>query len=122
MPANSTEQETKKHIDIKVIGGGWNMDAGQQAEQASDLYSIAQDIKHRIMESGLARMLVAERNPTLRADVLVQIEQKAEQDERVIPGTVTAVELLGVDRESLTVQLTGQAYDYSESIDIKVTP
>ncbi|PMJ92865.1 DUF2590 family protein [Vibrio sp. 10N.261.55.A7] len=112
----------KAHIDIKVIEGGWNMDAGQQAEQASDLYSIAQDIKHRIMESGLARMLVAERNPTLRADVLVQIEQKAEQDERVIPGTVTASEVYGLDRESLTVQLTGQAYDYEESINIEVTP
>ncbi|WP_295894135.1 DUF2590 family protein [uncultured Vibrio sp.] len=112
----------KAHIDIKVIEGGWNMDAGQQAEQASDLYSIAQDIKHRIMESGLARMLVAERNPTLRADVLVQIEQQAEKDERVIPGTVTAVERSALDLESLTIQLTGQAYDYSETLDIEVTP
>lgn len=66
----------KRYIDIKVIDGGWKIDAGAQPTQCSDLYSIAQDIKHAIMESGLARKLVAERNPILRADVLLQIEQK----------------------------------------------
>ena len=45
----------KKYIDIKVVDGGWDIDAGQQPQECSDLYSIAQDIKHSIMESGLAR-------------------------------------------------------------------
>ncbi len=105
----------KKFIDIKVIQGGWNVDAGQQPEQASDLYSIAQDVKHRIMESGLARKLLAERNPTLRADVLVQIEQAAEQDERIIPGSAYANETaMG------TVSLTAKAFEFSGAIDIEV--
>jgi len=105
----------KKFVDIKVIQGGWNVDAGQQPEPASDLYSIAQDVKHRIMESGLARKLLAERNPTLRADVLVQIEQAAEQDERIIPGSVYANETkIG------TVELTAKAFDFSDAIDIEV--
>ncbi|EKA2635218.1 DUF2590 family protein, partial [Vibrio alginolyticus] len=51
--------ERKRYNDIKVVEGGWVMDAGQQPKECSDLYSIAQDIKHAIMESGLARQLVA---------------------------------------------------------------
>ncbi|WP_299689317.1 DUF2590 family protein [uncultured Vibrio sp.] len=101
--------ESKKYIDIKVIDGGWDMDAGQQPAECSDLYSIAQDIKHAIMESGLARQLVAERNPALRADVMVQIEQLAERDVRVVPGTATATEL-----EAGEITLTATAYEYGE--------
>lgn len=105
----------KNYIDIKVIEGGWSLDAGQQPEQASDLYSIAQDVKHRIMESGLARKLLAERNATLRADVLVQIEQAAEQDYRIIPGSAYANETnMG------TIELKAKAFDYSEVIGIEV--
>ncbi|CDT98541.1 Uncharacterized 12.7 kDa protein in lys 3'region [Vibrio coralliirubri] len=99
--------ETKNYIDIKVVDGGWDMDAGQQPAECSDLYSIAQDIKHAIMESGLARLLVAERNPALRADVMVQIEQIAELDVRVVPGTATASELDAGD-----ITLTAIAYQY----------
>ncbi|MGF1696547.1 DUF2590 family protein [Vibrio lamellibrachiae] len=113
--------QDKKHIDIKVIEGAWNMDAGQQPEPASDLYSIAQDIKHRIMESGLARELVGERNPTLRADVLVQVEKKAEEDYRVVPGTAYAQELNGYSDDTLRIQLTAEAYGYDENLEIEVT-
>ncbi len=97
----------KKHIDIKVIDGGWQLDAGQQPTQCSDLYSIAQDIKHAIMESGLARELIAERNYALRDDVLVQIEQLAEQDSRIIPGTATASE-----GDAGQITLTATAYEF----------
>ncbi|CAH8213407.1 conserved hypothetical protein [Vibrio aestuarianus] len=105
----------KRYIDIKVIDGGWEMDAGQQPQKCSDLYSIAQDVKHDIMESGLARLLIAERNPVLRADVLVQIEQKAESDTRIIPGTAVATEQSAGD-----ITLTAKAYDYSDTINIEV--
>lgn len=104
MPDNDS-----KYIDIKVIDGGWQMDAGQQATLCNDLYSIAQDIKHAIMESGLARMLVAERNPALRTDVLVQIEQKAELDTRIVPGTATVIELSPGE-----IYLTATAYEFGK--------
>ncbi len=105
----------KRYIDIKVIDGGWKIDAGAQPTQCSDLYSIAQDIKHAIMESGLARKLVAERNPILRADVLLQIEQKAELDNRIIPGTAKAIE-----SEAGNILLTANAYDYEQPISTEV--
>ncbi|WP_428757631.1 DUF2590 family protein [Vibrio atlanticus] len=101
--------DDKKYRDIKVIDGGWEMDSGQQPAECSDLYSIAQDIKHTIMEAGLARQLVAERNPALRVDVMVQIEQLAEGDVRVVPGTATATE-----RETGEMTLTATAYEYGE--------
>ncbi len=106
----------KQYIDIKVIDGGWDIDSGEQPTQCSDLYSIAQDIKHAIMESGLARKLVAERNPVLRADVLLQIEQKAELDTRIIPGTASASEADAGD-----ITLTANAYDYDQLINIEVS-
>ncbi|EGR1512110.1 DUF2590 family protein [Vibrio vulnificus] len=106
----------KRFIDIKVIDGGWHLDAGSQPTQCSDLYSIAQDVKHSIMESGLARKLAAERNAILRADVLLQIEQKAEADTRIIPGTATAIE---TDTGNIT--LTAKAYGFEDKITTEVS-
>ncbi|MBY7903022.1 DUF2590 family protein [Vibrio fluvialis] len=106
----------KRYIDIKVVEGGWELDSGAQPTQCSDLYSIAQDIKHSIMESGLARKLSAERNGILRADILLQIEQKAEADARVIPGSATAVEA-----GAGNVLLTAYAYGYDEKINTEVS-
>ena len=83
----------KKYVDIKVIDGGWDMDAGQQPTQCNDLYSIAQDVKHSIMESGLLRQLQAERSPVLRSDINIQIEQLAESDLRIVPGSATVTEV-----------------------------
>lgn len=105
----------KSYIDIKVIDGGWQLDAGQQPTQCSDLYSIAQDIKHSIMESGLARELIAERSPVLRSDVLIQIEQLAETDTRIIPGTATATETSASD-----ITLTAETYEFGTT-SIEVT-
>lgn len=106
----------EKYIDIKVIDGGWDIDAGQQPQECSDLYSIAQDIKHAIMESGLARELVAERNPVLRNDVLIQMEQIAELDVRIIPGTATVIELSPGE-----IIITADAYEYGSTGEITVT-
>lgn len=83
---------TKHHIDLFVNEGGVDFDAGQQPHYTSDIMSIAQDVKHAILESGLVRELQAERNRTLRADVLTQIEMLIETDKRIEPGTASAVE------------------------------
>ncbi len=62
-----------KYIDLLVVNGAWQLDAGGQPRYTQDRHSIGQDIKHRIMESGLARKLIGERSPTLRADVMTEI-------------------------------------------------
>ncbi|MCC3836723.1 DUF2590 family protein, partial [Vibrio parahaemolyticus] len=63
---------TEQFIDLLVTDGGIDFDAGQQPIYTNDRNSIAQDIKHAIMESGLLREMQAERNRTLRADVLTR--------------------------------------------------
>ncbi|SHO57897.1 DUF2590 family protein [Vibrio quintilis] len=99
----------KKYIDIKIVDGSWDIDPGQQPDYCSDAYSIAQDVKHAIMESGLARELQAERNPALRADVLIRIEQTAESDDRIIPGSASAQE-----QSSGLIYLTATAYEFGD--------
>ncbi|WP_429076462.1 DUF2590 family protein [Aeromonas hydrophila] len=77
-----------KYLDILVINGAWQLDAGGEPRRTQDRHSIGQDIKHRIMESGLARKFIGERSPTLRADVMTEIELLVENDERLVPGTI----------------------------------
>ncbi|ALP41755.1 DUF2590 family protein [Aeromonas schubertii] len=96
-----------KYVDILVEGGAWVLDAGSQPRLTADRHSIGQDIKHRIMESGLARKLVGERSPTLRADVMTEIELLVELDERLIPGTIEIREE-APDR----LRITATTYDF----------
>lgn len=83
---------TKHYIDLFVNLGGVDFDAGQQPHYISDIMSIAQDVKHAVLESGLVRELQAERNRTLRADVLTRIEMLIETDLRIEPGSASAFE------------------------------
>jgi len=93
------------YIDLLIEGGGIVLDAGAQPLYTDNRASIGQDIKHAVMESGLARALVGERSPTLRADVRTQIRILVEQDERIVPGTADVIEE-AADRYLLTATTT----------------
>ncbi|PKH06659.1 DUF2590 family protein [Moritella sp. Urea-trap-13] len=82
----------KYYIDLLVNQGGVDFDAGQQPRYTNDIMSIAQDVKHAVLESGLVRLLQAERNRTLREDVLTRIEMLIEIDLRIEPGSASALE------------------------------
>ena len=88
---------TEQYIDLLVTDGGIDFDAGQQPIYTHDRNSIAQDIKHAILESGLLREIQAERNRTLRADVLTRIEMLVEQDQRIVPGTANVTQQTSED-------------------------
>ncbi|MDC9591473.1 DUF2590 family protein [Xenorhabdus sp. XENO-10] len=77
-----------KYIDLWITGGDFTLNAGNEPRFCHNRFSVGQDCVHAIMESGLATELVAERSPTLRADIRTQIEILVEEDERIIPGTV----------------------------------
>ncbi len=83
---------TELYVDLLVTEGGIDFDAGQQPTYTADRNSIAQDIKHAILESGLLRELQAERSRAIRADVLTRIEMLIESDERIEPGTAEVTE------------------------------
>lgn len=97
------------YIDLLVENGGLVLDAGAQPVTTDNRHSIGQDIKHGVLESGLARALIGERSPTLRADVRTQIRILVEQDTRIVPGTAEVREE-AADR----YLLTARTYEFGE--------
>ncbi|MEX6062123.1 DUF2590 family protein [Providencia hangzhouensis] len=76
------------YIDLLITNRDLTLNSGNEPGLCNNRQSITQDVAHRIIESGLATQLVAERSPTLRADIRTQMEMLVESDERLVPGTV----------------------------------
>lgn len=94
------------YTDLLISNEDVVLDSGQNPVLTTDRSVIAQDIKHAILESGLAVKLVAERSPTELADVEQQIILLAESDLRIIPGTGN---IKMIDEARL---LTAESYDF----------
>ncbi|CAI0760223.1 DUF2590 family protein [Serratia ficaria] len=99
--------EEKLYIDLLITDRDFTLNAGFEPVLCNNLVSIGQDIKHAIMESGLATQLVAERSPTLRADIILQITLLVENDERLIPSTIYVTE-----EASGRLLITADTYDF----------
>ena len=78
--------------DILIINGDLVLDEGGNPILIQDRDVIAQDIKHAIIESGLAIKLIGEKSPTLRADIKIELELLLESEKRLISGTVNIEE------------------------------
>ncbi|AXF75339.1 DUF2590 family protein [Erwinia tracheiphila] len=85
------------YIDLLIADGSFTLNSGNEPERCNNRVSIAQDVVHRIIESGVIKLLIAERSPPLRADILMQIELLVETDPRIVPGTVTITDGSGSD-------------------------
>ncbi|HCB3913333.1 DUF2590 family protein [Citrobacter freundii] len=95
------------YIDLRINNGDFSLNAGHEPELCNNRKSIGQDIVHAIIESGLATQLIAERSPTLRADIFTQLELLVENDERIVPGTVE------INEESQKrLWVTASTYDF----------
>lgn len=75
--------------DLYIVDEDLVLDSGNNPTIITDRVVIAQDIKHAILESGLAVQLVAERSPSEIADVEYQIILLVENDLRIVPGTAS---------------------------------
>ncbi|EKM1607402.1 DUF2590 family protein [Escherichia coli] len=95
------------YIDLLIQGGDFVLNTGNEPELCNNRKSIGQDIIHSIIESGLATELIAERSPTMRADIFTRMELLIEDDERIVPGTV---EISEESRKWLWV--TASTYDF----------
>lgn len=82
----------RKYIDLLIEGEDIKLDAGKQPILCDNRYSIAQDIKHTLLESGLLTALIGERSAVLRADIFLQMQLLIEDDERLVPGTIQIIE------------------------------
>ncbi|EUD09688.1 DUF2590 family protein [Providencia alcalifaciens] len=95
------------YFDLLITNQNFTLNSGNEPELCHNRRSITQDVAHRIIESGLATQLVAERSPTLRADIRTQMEILVESDERLIPGTIV------IDEESTKrLWITADTYDF----------
>lgn len=106
----------KLYFDLLVTDNDITLDTVNEPVITCDFISIGQDIKHAIIESGLAIKLIGERSPIMRLDIINQIELLAEQDTRIIPGTVNITE-----ETAERYLLTAKAYNYEQLISIGVT-
>lgn len=106
--------EQAKYIDLLITERDFTLNVGFEPILCNNRQSITQDIAHSIIESGLATQLIAERSPTLRADIRTQIVLLVEDDERLIPGTII------VDEENVKqLWVTADTYDFGR-VDIGV--
>jgi len=76
------------HIDLNIIDGDFVFNSSLSAGKLSAAKVIGQDVKHRIIESGLLVKLVKQRNVNGIAPVLTDLELEVEQDDRLKPGTI----------------------------------
>ncbi|MES4610997.1 MAG: DUF2590 family protein [Ewingella sp.] len=95
------------YIDLLITDGNFTLNSGNEPQLCNNRVSIGQDVIHSILESGIAALLIGERSPTMRGDVLTQLTLLVENDERLIPGTVVIAE------ESVSrLYITADTYDF----------
>lgn len=80
------------YVDLLITGHNFTLNSAAEPVLCDNRVSIAQDCQHAIIESGLATRLLAEKSPTLRADIMMQMTLLIEDDERITPGTVSVTE------------------------------
>lgn len=99
----------KLYLDLLITDGDITLDSGNTPTICDNRVSIAQDIKHALMESGLVTALIAERSPVLRSDIFLQMILLAEEDERLVPGTIA------IEEEKLgKLWLTAETVDFGQ--------
>ncbi|WBA86529.1 DUF2590 family protein [Endozoicomonas sp. GU-1] len=74
--------------DILITDRDLALDVAGIPQQVTDRGTIAQDIKHMLMDTGLVVQLVGERSASQWQLAFNQIELQVEEDRRIIPGTV----------------------------------
>lgn len=100
-----------KHVDLLVVNGDFVIDLAGFAEPVSDRQSIGQDIKHRIIESGLLPLLIAQRSEQERNAITNKILIEVDKDKRLKAGTAKLVNLV---LEPGTYYLTAQTLEYGD--------
>lgn len=104
-------------IDLLVVNGDFVFDEIGNTELIDQRASIAQDVKHLLIESGILFLLLGERSRRKLLALKKAIINKAEEDERLRPGTV---ELFRASADTGRFILTGETFQYGR-INLSVT-
>lgn len=99
------------HIDLEIADNDFVLNESLNPSTLQKANVIGQDIKHRIVESGLLVKLVGLRNLNTIKQILVELELLIEQDNRLKPGTIKILKT--GDSLSITAQtrLYGGSYE-----------
>lgn len=76
------------HVDLNIVDGDFVTSPTLTVGKLSQANVVAQDIKHRILESGLLVKLIKLRNINYISAVLTELELEVEKDNRLVPGSV----------------------------------
>lgn len=88
-------------VDLLIVDGDLAFGPDGEPLLVSGAAAIAQDVQHRVLESGVAPLLVADDEaPGLQA-----LAQAVEQDTRIRPGTVELSEPDAAGRFKITAKL-----------------
>lgn len=79
------------YVDLLVENGDFVFSDAGMANTVADRASIAQDIKHLLIEAGLLPLLVRERSRLQRDAILNKAILAIENDARIRPGTVAFI-------------------------------
>lgn len=102
----------KKYIDLWIDGEDISLDSGKQPILCNNRLSIAQDIKHALLESGLVTALIGERSAVLRSDIFLQMQLLIEEDERLIPGTIQIIEKKNVENNKALLWIVADTVEF----------
>ena len=83
-----SEELTEQWTDILIEDRDLVLDVAGIPVTTANRGSIAQDIKHMFMDTGIAVELIGERNPAKWRQNQNRMERMVEEDRRIIPGTV----------------------------------
>ncbi|EEV5604862.1 DUF2590 family protein [Escherichia coli] len=110
--------EKHLYVDLLITGRNFTLNSAREPVTCDNRASIAQDCQHAIIESGLATQLLAEKSPTLRADIIMQMILLLEDDERIIPGTVS---ITGEDSLSGRLMIRADTEESHDTLVFEVT-
>lgn len=99
-----------KHIDLLVADGDFVIDGAGFGAAINDRASIAQDIKHRIIEGGYLVRLIGERDPRQQEAIKNAMIIDIEKDKRLVAGTARAV----TDTNNGNLIITAVTIEYSD--------
>ncbi|MGH1373784.1 MAG: DUF2590 family protein [Cellvibrionaceae bacterium] len=102
---------TQKHIDLHVVDGDFVIDPTGFSQPVSDRQSIGQDIKHRIIETGLLPLLIGQRSPIERDSIINRLKIEIDKDTRLQPGTVRFLE---VENQPGSYYVTAVTLEFSD--------
>lgn len=107
-------------VDLLIINGDLVLDEHGLPQLIGGRDVVAQDIGHRLEDSGIVFLLIGERNQNSIKSLLLSIRLEVEKDKRVIPGTVET--RFDTRAEVGTLQISAKTKVGDVSIAVPVIP